>query len=324
MKELDYFASRSSGAGLLDYYQLHWQPFGVTPDPRYLYLSSTHRRALGSLAYGIEAARGFLVLTAEPGLGKTTLLFLLLKRLERSARTAWVFQAPRDPREFLLYLLADLGVEAEGQDLTSIEQRVRGVVVGEALGGRRVVAVIDEAHILQSPVFETLVRLSDFKASHSGSLQVLMAGQSELVEKLAQPAFARFRQQVSIMTRLDPLTAMESDRYIDHRLRMAGHRGDRLFTSDAREVIAGWSDGIPRKINNICFNAMLRGYARKRESIDSSIIKDAIADLEWADSEAVPRNSLRSKSTEAREGELNKTGFARHSSPDAAHIQPRL
>ena len=326
MKELDHFASRSSGAALLDYYGLHAQPFGVTPDPRYLYLSSTHRRALGALAYGIEAARGFLVLTAEPGLGKTTLLFLLLARLGRSARTAFVFQAPRNPREFMLYLLADLGVEAEGQDLTSIERRVREAVVGETRGGGRLVVVIDEAHILQSPVFETVLRLSDLEAPCNGSLQVLMAGQSELVDKLAQPPFARFRQRVSTMTRLDPLTATESDRYIDHRLRMAGYGGDRLFTADAREAIAGWSGGIPRKINNICFNALLRGYARKRESIDSSVIKDAIADLDWADSEAGPRNSPRFKSTEVRE-ELNEAekntsqvGFARHSSPDAAHI----
>jgi general secretion pathway protein A len=299
MKELDHFASRSSGAALLDYYRLHWQPFGVTPDPRYLYLSSTHRRALGSLAYGIEAARGFLVLTAEPGLGKTTLLFLLLTRLQRSARTVFVFQAPRNPREFLLYLLADLGMAGEDQDLKSIEQRVREAIVGEAHGGRRLVVVIDEAHVLQSPIFETVLRLSDLEASDNGSLQVLIAGQSELVDKLAQPAFADFRKHVSVMTRLDPLTAAESDRYIDHRLRMAGHSGDGLFTSDAREVIAGWSDGIPRKINNICFNALLRGYARKRESIDSSIIKDAIADLDWADSEAEQRTSLRFKSASA-------------------------
>ena len=290
MKELDYVASRSSAAALLDYYGLHWQPFGVTPDPRYLYLSSTHRRALGSLAYGIEAARGFLVLTAEPGLGKTTLLFLLLARLKRSARTAFVFQAPRNPREFLLYLLADLGIEAEDQDLTSIEQRVQEAVVGEVRGGGRLVVVIDEGHILQSPVFETVQRLSDFDAPRNGSLQVLMAGQSELADKLARPAFACFRQHVSIMARLDPLTPAESDRYIDHRLRMAGHSGDRLFTSDAREVIARSSDGIPRKINNICFSALLRGYARKKEKIDSSIIKDAIADLDWADAEAGKRN----------------------------------
>ena len=327
MKELDCFASRSSGAAVLDYYRLHWQPFGVTPDPRYLYLSSTHRRALGSLAYGIEAARGFLVLTAEPGLGKTTLLFLLLARLGRSARTAFVFQAPRNPREFLLYLLADLGIEAGDQDVTAIEQRVRETVVGETRSGGRLVVVIDEAHILQSPVFETLLRLADLEAPRNRSLQVLMAGQSELVDKLAQPALARFRQHVSIMARLEPLTATESDRYIDHRLRMAGHSGDRVFTSDACEVIAGWSEGIPRKINNICFNALLRGYARKRESIDSSIIKDAIADLDWADAETEPRNSLRSKLTAMREGELNEAEkstpqawFARHSSADAAQI----
>jgi len=326
MKELDCFALRSSGAALLDYYRLHWQPFGVTPDPRYLYLSSTHRRALSSLAYGIEAARGFLVLTAEPGLGKTTLLFLVLARLGRSARTAFVFQGPRNPREFLRYLLADLGIEAEGQDLISIERRVREAVVGETRSGGRLVVVIDEAHILQSPVFETVLQLADLEAPHNGSLQVLIAGQSELVDKLAQPPFARFKQHVSIMTRLDPLTATESDLYIDHRLRMAGHSGDQLFTSDALELIVGWSSGIPRKINNICFNALLRGYARKRESIDSSVIKDAIADLDWADSEAGPRNGLRSKSTEVREEldeaekSTSQVRFARHSSPDAAQI----
>ncbi len=273
---------------MLDYYGLQAQPFGVTPDPRYLYLSSTHRRALSALAYGIESARGFLVLTAEPGLGKTTLLFLLLRRLERSARSAFIFQTPRDPREFLLYLLADLGIEAETQDVTSMQQRVREAVLAEARAGRRVVVVIDEAQNLQGPVFETVLRLSDFEAPGAGCLQVLLAGQSELAVKLAQPAFAGFREHVSIQVRLDPLTATESDRYIDHRLRMAGHSGDHLFTSDARDVMARWAEGIPRKINNICFNALLRAYARKRESIDSSIIKDAIVDLDWGDSEAGP------------------------------------
>jgi general secretion pathway protein A len=326
MKELDYFASRSSGAALLDYYGLHSQPFGVTPDPRYLYLSSTHRRALGALAYGIESARGFLVLTAEPGLGKTTLLFLLLRRLEHCSRTAFLFQTPRDPREFLLYLLADLGIAAEGQDLTSMQQRVREAAVGEARTGRRLMVVIDEAHILKSPVFETVVRLSDFEAPLTGSLQVVVAGQPELADKLAQPAFAVFRQRVSIQVRLDPLTATESDGYIDHRLRMAGHSGDRLFTSDAREAMARWADGIPRKINNICFNALLRGYARKRESIDSSIIKDVIVDLDWSDTEAGPPNSPPS-STERGQGELDKAekntthlGFVGHSPRDAAQI----
>jgi len=296
MKGLDYFASPSSGAALLDYYGLCAQPFGVTPDPRYLYLSSTHRRVLGALAYGIESARGFLALTAEPGLGKTTLLFLLLTRLERSHRTAFLFQAPRDPREFLLYLRADLGIEAEDQELTAIEHRVREAVVVGARAGRRLVVVIDEAHILQSPVFETVVRLSDFEAPLSGSLQVVVAGQSDLADKLAQPAFAGFRQHVSVLARLDPLTAAESGRYIDHRLRMAGHSSDGLFSSDARDLIVGWSEGIPRKINTLCFNALLRGYARKKESIDSWIVKDAIADLDWIDFGAGPPSSPRSQS----------------------------
>jgi general secretion pathway protein A len=145
MSDPQRFGSLASGSALLDHYKLRSQPFGVTPDPRYLYLSSTHRRAIASLAYGIEAARTFLALTAAPGLGKTTLLFLLLKRLERYARTAFVFQTPCDSREFLLYLLAELGIDVGGQDLTSMQQQVREVVMGEARVGRRLVVVVDEA-----------------------------------------------------------------------------------------------------------------------------------------------------------------------------------
>jgi general secretion pathway protein A len=318
MKDLHCFGSWASGSALLDYYKLCSQPFGTTPDPRYLYLSSTHRRALGSLAYGIEAARGFMGLTAAPGLGKTTLLFLLLKRLERYARTAFVFQTPRTPREFLLYLLADLGIDADRQDLTSMRQQVREVVMSEARAGRRLVLVIDEAQNLESPVLETVLQLSDFEAPGAKCLQVLLSGQPQLADKLARPAFARLLHQASILTQLNPLSAEESDRYIDHRLRIAGHSGDVLFTTDARAMIARCSEGVPREINNICFNALIRGYARKRESIDSSIVKDAVADLELGESVAGPPDSLPSNLREAGEGKVGKASthqlrFARHS-----------
>jgi general secretion pathway protein A len=285
-KEVHCFGSWASESELLEYYQLREEPFADTPDPRYLYLSSTHRRALGSLVYGIEAARGFLALTGEPGVGKTTLLFLLLKRLKQSARTAFVFQTLCDPREFLLYLLADLGIGAAGQDLASMQQQLRDVVAEEARAGRRVVLIIDEAQHLESPAFEFMQQLSDPEGTKAGSLQVLFSGHPRLADKLARPALTRFKEQVRILAQLDRLDAGESDRYIDHRLRMAGYSGSQLFTSDAREVIARCSEGIPRKINNICFNALIRGYARKQESIDSALVRDALAGLELGQSVA--------------------------------------
>jgi general secretion pathway protein A len=318
-EELRNFRSWASGSALLDYYKLCSQPFGVTPDPRYLYLSSSHRRALGSLAYGLEAARGLLGLIAAPGLGKTTLLFLFLRRLERYARTAFVFQKPCDPREFLLYLLADLGIDMNGQDLTSMQQQVRDVAMGQVRAGRRLVVVIDEAQNLESSVLETVLRLPDCETPRAGCLQVLISGQPQLAGKLAQPAVARLLHQASILTQLDPLSAEESDRYIDHRLRMAGHRGDLLFTSDARAMIARCSGGVPREINNICFNALIRGYARKRDSIDSSIVKDAVAYLELDESAAGSPHTLPPVLKEVSEAKIGKARtpqarFARHSS----------
>jgi general secretion pathway protein A len=280
MNGIECVGSWASGSALLEYYKLRAQPFGVTPDPRYLFLSSAHRRALASLVYGIEAAQGFLALTGGPGLGKTTLLFLLLKRLKHFARTAFVFQTLCDSRELLLCLLADLGIDAKGQDLTSMQKQVREVVTQEACAGRRVVLIIDEAHHLETPVFESMRQLSDSNGTKAGSLQVLLAGQPQLADKLARPALTRLRQQVAVLARLERLADGESDGYIDHRLRLAGYGGGRLFTSDAREAIARCSDGIPREINNICFSALIRGYARKKESIDSSIVMDAVAGLE--------------------------------------------
>src|SRR5215831_10948504 len=127
----------------LEYYGMREHPFGVTPDPRFLYLSPTHREALASLVYGIEVGRGFMALVAKPGMGKTTLLFHLLQRLRTSARTVFLFHTQCDWREFLHYLLSDMGIDPQGQDLARMHDRLNQVLVAEARAGRRFVLVID-------------------------------------------------------------------------------------------------------------------------------------------------------------------------------------
>jgi type II secretory pathway predicted ATPase ExeA len=264
----------------LDFYALREQPFCVTPDPRYLYLSQTHREALASLVYGIESGRGFMALIGRSGMGKTTLLFQLLERWKMSFRTVYLFQTQCNSRELLRYLLYDLGIENPEDDLVRIHARLNQVLLQESQAGRRVVLFIDEAQNLQDSVLETVRLLSDFETPSAKLLQIVFSGQPELAEKLARPGLAQLRERIAVLSRLEPLGHAEIDHYIEHRLLIAGYKGSPLFTPGALKMIAERSEGIPRNINNFCFNALSLGYAMNRRTIDSSILKEVIADLD--------------------------------------------
>jgi len=264
----------------LEYYGLRDQPFGVTPDPRYLYFSATHREALASLFYGIETGCGFLTLIAPPGMGKTTLLFRLLERLRSSAQTVFLFQTQCGSREFFRYLLRDLGVDASDQNLARMHESLNSVLLSNARMGRRFVLVIDEAQNLEDSVLETVRLLSDFETPQSKLLQIVLSGQPQLAERLSHPALVQLRQRISIVSRLHPFTRAEIMVYIDYRLHVAGYSGPPLFKYDAIAQIAAHSGGIPRNINNICFNALTLGYAKRQKQIDASIVREVMADLD--------------------------------------------
>src|SRR5260370_16921007 len=138
----------------LDFYGLREQPFGATPDPRYLYLGTSHREALASLFYGIKTGRGILALIAQPGMGKTTLLFRFLEHLRRSTRTAFLFQTQCDSCELLRYLLADLRIDARGLDFVGMHEQLNELLLREAIAGKRVVLFIIEPQNLNAPLLE--------------------------------------------------------------------------------------------------------------------------------------------------------------------------
>src|SRR5437773_1869555 len=263
----------------LDYYRLREQPFGVTPDPRFLYFSPAHREALASLFYGIDAGRGFLALIAEPGMGKTTLLFQLLKRLKGSVLSAFLFQTQCDSHELLRYLLEALGLESRGQDLVQMHAQLNEFLYREAVAGRRVAVFIDEAQNLSDTVLETVRLLSDFEAADKKLLQIVLAGQPALAQRLARPSLVQLRQRIAVQAQLDPLPLGETVRYVQHRLKVAGYQGPELFTRDAMELIAERSRGIPRLINNLCFNALSLACAMRLWQIESGVAKEAAEDL---------------------------------------------
>ena len=264
----------------LEFYGLREQPFGVTPDPRFLYLSPAHREALASLYYGIESGRGFLALIAKPGMGKTTLLFQLLEKFRTNARTAFLFQTQCNSREFMRFLLAELSFENQEQDFVKMHDDFNKLLLQEARAGRRFIIVVDEAQNLDPAVLETIRLLSDFETPRAKLLQIILAGQPELADKLSTPKLAQLRQRISAISALAPLSAEESSKYIQHRLRSAGHSGAPLFTREAMQAIIRFTEGIPRSINNFCFNALTVGFALRQAVIDLPIVEETISDLD--------------------------------------------
>jgi type II secretory pathway predicted ATPase ExeA len=264
----------------LEHYGLIEEPFGVTPDPRFLYLGSSHREALASLLYGTEANRGFLALIAKPGMGKTSLLFQYLEHLRNKARTAFVFQTDCDPREFVRHILIDLGLDASGKDLPAMHEMLNQLLTEERRAGRRFILVIDEAQNLEEKVLESVRLLSNFETPWMKLMHIVIAGQPQLAKRLARPSLAQLRQRISLVIRIEPFMPEEINAYIDHRLWVAGYQGPSLFTGGARLMIAEHSEGIPRNINNICFNAMSLACALKRKTIDREIIREVLADLD--------------------------------------------
>ena len=264
----------------LNFFGLKEQPFGVTPDPRFLYLSEAHKEALASLYYGIEANRGFIGLIAQPGMGKTTMLFHLLETFRTSARVAFLFQTHCNSREFMRLLLAELGSEEDTQDLVRMYDEFNKCLLQIAQAGHRLIVVVDEAQNLEPEVLETLRLLSNFETSQAKLMHIILAGQPALAQKLASPRLAQLRQRVSIVQGLAPLSHGEVKNYVEHRLRIAGYKGAAIFTDEAYKAIAVTTEGIPRNVNNFCFNALSLACALRKRTVDSDVVNEVMSDLD--------------------------------------------
>jgi general secretion pathway protein A len=266
---------------LLEHFKLGVQPFGVTPDARFLYLSQTHREALASLFYGIQAGRGFTALIAAPGMGKTTLIFHLLGLLAENAKTAFLFQTLCGPEEFLRSLLADLGIDGQGGDSVRMHASLNAYLLHESKKGRQVVVVIDEAQNLDVRVLELVRMLSNFETPGKKLMHLVLSGQPQLAERLSSEQLTQLRQRISIVARLAPFNANETREYIEHRLRVAaGPTHKAIFSNEAYAMIAQQSGGIPRNINNLCFNAMSLACALNKDQVEASMVWETINDLD--------------------------------------------
>jgi type II secretory pathway predicted ATPase ExeA len=223
--------------------------------------------------------RGFTALIAPPGMGKTTLLFQFLHDLQNSARSVFVFETQCEPLGLLRYILRDLGL-APAPTGDEMHEQLKDVLLKEARAGRKVVVVVDEAQNLSDQALEMLRLLTNFETPRAKLLQIVLAGQPALADKLMKPSLEQLRQRVSTICRLEPFSMVETAAYVRHRLEQAGYHGAPLFRKDALEQILTASHGIPRIINTLCFNALSTCRALNHRQVDGDMAAEVIADLE--------------------------------------------
>lgn len=264
----------------LNFYGLQKKPFNPTPDPKFLYLTPSHREALAQILYGVQEGKGFIVLTGEVGTGKTTLIQTLLRRQDPKTEVAFIFNSKLPFDALVEYMLRDFGIT---ENLATQSQRLfalNNFLIERRRAGRNTVLIIDEAQNLDAAALEQVRLLSNFETPTDKLLQIFLAGQPELQAKLDLPELRQLKQRISLRCVIRPLTQAETRDYIQHRLHIAGGRRADIFTDAAVSRIARHAGGIPRIVNTVCDHALLFGYAEQKRRIDRDTIDQVIAYIE--------------------------------------------
>lgn len=263
------------------HFGLKTDPFHLTADPAFLYLSNDHREALAALIYAIHARKGFVVLDTEAGMGKTTLLGAVLQRLQGQIRSSLIVNPVLTSAEVLETALLAFGITDIPASKALRLNLLQQVLIRTQQEGKIAVLLIDEAHKLSSEVLEEIRLLSNFELAGQKLLQVVLSGQRELTATLDRPELCQLKQRVAFRVAIPTLGAADVQRYIEHRWQKAGGGMPTAFEVGAIELIAASSRGIPRVINVICDNALTLGFADGASVISRDHIVKACAELHW-------------------------------------------
>ena len=293
-----------------EFFKLDDAPFTLTPDPRFIVFTPSYNEVLASLYYGLENAKGLIVLTGEVGTGKTTALRWILRRLDSSVLAAYVFNPRLSIDEFYHHVTQMLEIK-EWNNKAELLSEMGKKLEERHNRGLRTVLIIDEAHELSDYVLEEIRLLMNFESDNAKHLQIVLTGQPELRDKLNQANLRQLKQRVALRCNMHALpTVEEVERYITERLLIAGSEQPNIFTPGAVDYLYQCSEGIPRQINNLCDNSMLSAYAAGELIIGRQIIEEVAENLDLlpAKSEVLGKeerkeevNSARVLTPEARE-----------------------
>ena len=257
-----------------EFYGLKELPFALTPDPRFIYFTPSHKEVMANLHYGIENGKGLIVVTGEVGTGKTTILRWMLERLDRTVLVAYVFNPRLTVPEFYQYFTTLLDVR-EWETKSELLIQLGKTLESRHARGLRTVLIVDEAQGLSPYVLEEIRLLSNFESNSAKQLQIVLTGQPELRDVLNTPELRQLKQRVALRGQIKALPNVEeTEKYIFARLLVAGAERTDIFSPGAIDFIFRCSEGIPRQINNLCDNALLTGFASGEPIIGRAVIEE--------------------------------------------------
>ena len=263
------------------FFGLKENPFNVNPDPRYLFLTPHTQEALACLTYGIETRKGFILLTGEVGTGKTTLINKLLEWLHKErVFTAFVFNPRLSVSQFFDFMMADFGIPCESHQKGQMLVKLNQWLLDRYQAGERAVLVVDEAQNLSPQMLEEIRLLTNLETSTEKLLQIVLAGQPELEQKLNQPQLRQLRQRITLRAKTLQLTLEETQGYIMERMRIAGAENPDVFSPEAVEAVHRYARGIPRVTNLLCEHALVSSFADQKNPVPAEIVEEVARDFD--------------------------------------------
>jgi len=255
------------------FFGLRAQPFGASPDPRFLFLRPQVRETLACLQYGIAARKGFVVMTGEVGTGKTTLLRAVLSTFAKERiNTSFIFNPRLDALDFLEFVLTDFGVPPRARTKSSMLLQLNSWLIERYRAHHLCVIVVDEAQNLSWDLLEEMRLLTNLETSSEKLVQIVLSGQPELENILLNPRVRQLRQRISFWCKTEPMTREETRGYINERLRIAGAT-QLVFLPKAADLVYHYSQGIPRIINLLCEHSLVNAYAEQVKPIPEYIVE---------------------------------------------------
>ncbi len=262
------------------FYRLRKTPFRLTPDPYFFFESRTHKRGAAYLCYAMQQGEGFVVITGEPGTGKTELMLNLIREFDDPHVVfAKIVSTNLNADDFLALVAASFELSTEGLGKGILLKKLENFFIACARQGKQVFLLIDEAHNLSTTSLAELSMLSNFQLGEKAILRCFLLGQESLGKKLEKPKLAHLKQRVIASAHLEPMNEAETTEYIKYRLTQAGWLGDPRFHDNAYPLIYKFTGGIPRQINFFCNRLLLQGYIDELHKIDADVVRGVIKEL---------------------------------------------
>ena len=265
----------------LTFYGLSREPFHITPDPAFLFMSESHKQALASIIYCIEKRKGFVAITGGVGVGKTTIVRSYLESVhDRRLKIIYIFHANLSFLHLLKTVFRELGIKLETDDLYELVNLLQEALIAEFRAGNNVVLIVDEAQNMPVETLENLRMLSNLETTTEKLIQIVLIGQPEFDDLLDRKELRQLKQRIAIHARIGALSPVDSVEYIKHRLVKAGQKDTSLFTKGALQAVVKKAEGIPRVINIICDNALITGFGYQSKRITPAIVNEVVKDFD--------------------------------------------